>query len=129
MHHDLKDLDWSDVGNGWTRAVVELKKGDTAVNPASTKPERVLRGPALVIYDRHRTSIQVTLEDPPVAPSWARLMRDDDEWTVRTALSCIASDLEKVADTADGAGIVNPALRQSAERYRQALARIELADA
>jgi hypothetical protein len=63
MHYALEDLDWVSLGDtGWERASVTLEKGDTATNPASTKEENVIHGPALVSYDRHRTGITVHVE-------------------------------------------------------------------
>jgi hypothetical protein len=58
-HWSLAELDWQDIGKGWTRARVELAEGDSAVNPASTKEENVLRGPMVVEYDRSRSGISV----------------------------------------------------------------------
>lgn len=46
-----------DIGGGWTRHIVQLDKGDTADNPASTKGP--IHGPGLVVYDRHHTGITV----------------------------------------------------------------------
>lgn len=61
--------------------------------------------------------------------SWTRLLTDDDEWVVRTALANIASDLENLAARLDGEETsIDVACRQSAQRYREVLARIELAD-
>jgi hypothetical protein len=66
MHYAFKDMEWVDLGEtGWSRASVTLDEGDSAVNPASGKPENVLRGPAVVTYDRHRTGINVHVEDVP----------------------------------------------------------------
>lgn len=53
------------LGAGWERHLVELKEGDSAVNPSSTKPENVLRGPAFVVYDRHTTGITTTVYAHP----------------------------------------------------------------
>jgi hypothetical protein len=44
-----------DLGEGWTRYIVQLAKGDTADNPSSTK--RPLYGPAFVVYDVAHTGI------------------------------------------------------------------------
>lgn len=65
------------------------------------------------------------------APEWARHLTDDDEWIVRTALANVAADLERVADVAadPAIGTTGRAIRESAERYRATLSRIELADA
>jgi hypothetical protein len=62
------------------------------------------------------------------APSWCSHLTEDDEWPIRTALACIAADLEKVAASAEQ--IVGPslAIRASAQRYREVLGRIELSD-
>lgn len=61
--------------------------------------------------------------------SWTRLLTEDDEWTVRTALACIASDLERVADAAaDPSGTAGGSIRESAARYREVLARIEMTE-
>lgn len=61
-------------------------------------------------------------------PEWARHLTEDDEWTVRTALSNIASDLERLAAQLDGEETsVDVACRQSAARYREVLDRIERA--
>jgi hypothetical protein len=63
-----------------------------------------------------------------MVPDWARHLTEDDEWTVRTALSSIASDLEALAVRLDGEETsVDVACRQSAARYREVLARIETA--
>jgi len=64
MHHSYDTLTWRDAGEGWTQARVELAKGDTAWNPASTKPERAIHGPAIVVYERSRSSINAYVEDP-----------------------------------------------------------------
>jgi hypothetical protein len=45
-----RNLPWKHVGKGWFRATIELAKGDTAWNPASTK--RVIYGPCTVQYER-----------------------------------------------------------------------------
>jgi vacuolar-type H+-ATPase subunit E/Vma4 len=57
-------------------------------------------------------------------PGWTRNLTDDDEWVVRTALANVASDLERVADTADRTAM-SAALAESAQRYRNTLERIE----
>ena len=64
------------------------------------------------------------------APAWALHLTDDDEWIVHTALANVASDLERVADVAadPSIGTTGQAIRESAQRYRETLARIELAD-
>lgn len=63
-----------------------------------------------------------------LAPDWARLLTVDDEWVVRTALACVASDLEKVAtETGNLKGTVVGGIAESARRYRQTLERIERA--
>lgn len=67
VDYKLDDLDWVPLGHGWERAAVLLERGDTASNPASTKEENVLRGPASVTYDRHRSGIHVIVEDHPTA--------------------------------------------------------------
>jgi hypothetical protein len=63
-------------------------------------------------------------------PTWTLLLKDDDEWIVRTALANVASDLERVADenplTANEQA--RAALREGAARYRDVLSRIEMAD-
>lgn len=71
-------------------------------------------------------------------PTWTLLLRDEDEWVVRTALANVASDLEKVAEEAVAtmdatkptvsAGPAVRALRESAARYRDVLARIEMGE-
>jgi hypothetical protein len=61
-------------------------------------------------------------------PVWASKLTDDDEWVVRTALGNVASDLERVADAAAEVGTTGAAIRESAQRYRDALARIEMAE-
>jgi hypothetical protein len=62
------------------------------------------------------------------APEWARHLTDDDEWVVRTALANVASDLDRVADVASTTGTTGDAIRESAQRYRETLARIDLTD-
>jgi hypothetical protein len=52
-----------DIGEGWTRHLVQLDMGDTADNPASTKGP--LHGPGFVVYDCHRTGISVREFDSP----------------------------------------------------------------
>lgn len=59
-----------------------------------------------------------------MSPRWARLLTDDDEWTVRTALANVASDLQSVADEV-GEGQTRDALELSVARYRTVLDRIE----
>jgi hypothetical protein len=57
---------------------------------------------------------------------WARHLTEDDEWTVRTALTSIADELERLipkVDTREYPGL-DIALRQSADKYRATLARI-----
>lgn len=49
------------LGDGWTRHIVQLAKGDTADNPASTKGP--IYGPAFVVYDCHRSGISVAVLD------------------------------------------------------------------
>lgn len=65
--------------------------------------------------------------------SWTSLLTEGDEWVVRTALACIASDLDRIADDeramTDDEAPLTSALRESAQRYRETLARIEMADA
>lgn len=66
MHYALKDLEWDSPDDaGWSRASVTLERGDTASNPASTKPERAIHGPAVVTYERTRAGINVIVEDVP----------------------------------------------------------------
>jgi hypothetical protein len=61
-------------------------------------------------------------------PEWAQLLTEDDEWTVRTALANVASDLESVADEAfTEQPTAATAIRESAARYRAVLDRIERA--
>lgn len=67
-HYQMADLEWVDLGGtGWRRASVTLDKGDTASNPASTKPERVIHGPAVVTYEAapRNSSITAHVEDVP----------------------------------------------------------------
>ena len=45
---DYDNLNWVPLGEGWYKAEVSLKEGDSAWNPASTKRE--LYGPATVLY-------------------------------------------------------------------------------
>ena len=52
MHFDPDQLDWQPIGDGWQRAELRLGRGDSAWNPASTKPERAIWGPVVVTYDR-----------------------------------------------------------------------------
>jgi hypothetical protein len=47
--------------NGWRTITIDVKKGETAVNPASTK--RVLYGPMRVRYDIHPSGIDTTILD------------------------------------------------------------------
>jgi hypothetical protein len=71
------------------------------------------------------------------SPAWTEHLTEDDEWVVRTALANIASDLERVADEAIqtynavrptvSAGPAVRVLKDSAQRYRAALERIEQA--
>jgi hypothetical protein len=61
----LADLDWIDIGHRWERASIYLERGETAPNPASTKPERQIHGPATVTYDRHPTQILIHVEEGP----------------------------------------------------------------
>lgn len=67
-----------------------------------------------------------------MTPRWARLLTEDDEWVVRTALANVASDLEQamaaisLPDTKVGPAMhATEALRESAARYRAVLDRIE----
>lgn len=46
------------LGNGWTRQIVELERGDTADNPASTKGP--IYGPGVVVYDTSASGITAT---------------------------------------------------------------------
>lgn len=62
-HHGYDSLAWVPVGEGYEEAIVVLKKGDSAWNPASTKPERAIYGPATVRYERSRMSITAYVED------------------------------------------------------------------
>jgi hypothetical protein len=72
-----------------------------------------------------------------IAPAWAQHLTDDDEWIVRTALANIASDLERAGDarefqphpSIDASSSSSNALHESAQRYRETLARIDRADA
>jgi hypothetical protein len=64
MHYTNADLTWTDAGEGWTIARVELAKGDTAWNPASSKAENAIHGPAVVTYHRSRASITAYVDDP-----------------------------------------------------------------
>lgn len=43
-------------------SVIELEEGDTAWNPASTKPERQIHGPATVRYLLHPSGINFTID-------------------------------------------------------------------
>jgi hypothetical protein len=63
MHYAFEDLPFVPGGSGWSYATVALKPGDTAFNPASTKPERVIHGPAKVTYERSRAQIVAHVED------------------------------------------------------------------
>lgn len=47
--------------NGWRTVTIDVKKGETAVNPASTK--RVLYGPLRVRYDIFPEGIDTTILD------------------------------------------------------------------
>ena len=66
MHYGLHDLEWEDVGNGWERAVGKLADGDSATNPASTN-RPAIHGPAVVTYERHRTGMNIYVEEPEAA--------------------------------------------------------------
>jgi len=55
MHTQYDDLRWTEKGEGWSEAHVELGKDDTAWNPGSTKYP--IYGPAYVVYERHRSGI------------------------------------------------------------------------
>lgn len=52
-----------DIGNGWTRHMVQIAKGDTADNPSSTKGP--IYGPAFIVYDVHASGIRTQLFDTP----------------------------------------------------------------
>jgi hypothetical protein len=54
-----------------------------------------------------------------MSAEWARRLTDDDEWIVRTALSSIASDLEKVADEAKRANPGGPIDRVEGRHPRE----------
>jgi hypothetical protein len=49
------------LGGGWTRHLVELDKGDTADNPASTKGP--IYGPSFISYDISPSGITVHVEE------------------------------------------------------------------
>ena len=61
--YSLADLDWIALGSsGWTRAAITLDRGESIVNPASTK--RLIYGPAVVKFDRGPDGgIDVYVED------------------------------------------------------------------
>lgn len=65
--------------------------------------------------------------DAITTPTWARNLTEDDEWVVRTALVNVAADLKAIAKSGDltpgGAAV----MIECAERYEQALERIEAA--
>lgn len=50
MHHDRRSLTWEPLGDGWTRASVELSGDDSAWDPGSST--RVIHGPVTVSYQR-----------------------------------------------------------------------------
>ena len=58
-HYSAEDIRKQavDIGGGFTIAGVELQRGDTTWNPASTKGP--LYGPSLVEYVMHYSGIQV----------------------------------------------------------------------
>jgi acyl-CoA reductase-like NAD-dependent aldehyde dehydrogenase len=62
-------------------------------------------------------------------PEWARLLTDDDEWVVRTALANVASDLDRAlaAIPPDDRQPVRRAITDSIRRYKDVLDRIETA--
>lgn len=59
-HYKLEQLEWRDLGNGWSEASVTLREGDTATNPASTKGP--LYGPAKVTYQKAPGGIRTIVE-------------------------------------------------------------------
>lgn len=63
MHYAHADLAWVPIDATYHEARVVLKKGDSAWNPASTKPERVIWGPATVTYERSPSQIVAYVED------------------------------------------------------------------
>lgn len=60
-HVGYDDLKWERVDDHWEEAVVDLNKGDSAWNPASTK--HVIYGPATVRYQRSRAQIVAHVGD------------------------------------------------------------------
>jgi hypothetical protein len=67
MHHNYESLVWVPYPDHprHAKAVVVLKDGDSAWNPGSTKPERVIYGPALVTYERSPAQIVGYVDDLP----------------------------------------------------------------
>lgn len=62
-------------------------------------------------------------------PEWCRLLTDDDEWVVRTALANVASDLDRAlaAIPPDDRHPARGAISDSIRRYKDVLDRIESA--
>lgn len=59
-HVGYDDLNWETVEPGYEEAVVELDRGDSSWNPASTK--NVVWGPAKVTYVRRPSGITAYVE-------------------------------------------------------------------
>jgi hypothetical protein len=64
------------------------------------------------------------------AADWTRHLTDDDEWVVRTALSNVASDLDRAlsAIPPNDRSAARRAISDSIGKYRDVLTRIEEAD-